>query len=187
SHIDPHDRVAIDTEGDSLHCYREKLCLLQVSLPEGDFLVDPLAGNDLSASADALARKEIILHVADYDLRLLRRALDFRPTRVFDTVIAARLLGGREFSYAALVEKYFGIALAKGSQKANWALRPLSEKMKEYARNDTHYLLELAEKLEKQLIEHDRGEWFWQSCDRAMVLDAIDRERDIEGVWRIRG
>jgi ribonuclease D len=187
SHIDPYGRVAIDTEADSLHCYREKLCLLQVSLPEGDFLVDPLAENELGALADTLARKEIILHGADYDLRLLRRALDFRPTRVFDTVIAARLLGEREFSYAALVEKYFGIALAKGSQKANWGLRPLSEKMEEYARNDTHYLLELAEKLEKQLIEHDRLEWFEQSCERAMASAAIDRERDIEGVWRIRG
>ena len=187
SHIDLHGRVAIDTEADSLHCYREKLCLLQVSLPEGDFLVDPLAENDLGALADTLARKEIILHGADYDLRLLRRALDFRPTRVFDTVIAARLLGVREFSYAALVEKYFGIALPKGSQKANWALRPLSEKMEEYARNDTHYLLELAEKLEKQLIEHERLGWFQQSCERAMVLAAIDRERDMEEVWRIRG
>jgi len=187
SHIDPHDRVAIDTEADSLHCYREKLCLLQVSLPEGDFLVDPLAGNDLSAFADALSRKEIILHGADYDLRLLRRALDFRPTRVFDTVIAARLLGGCEFSYAALVEKYFGIELTKGSQKANWGLRPLSEKMEEYARNDTHYLLALAAKLEKQLIERDRLEWFQQSCERAMVSAAIDRERDMEEIWRIRG
>jgi ribonuclease D len=187
SHIDPHDRVAIDTEADSLHCYREKLCLLQISLPVGDFLVDPLAGNDLSALADALSRKEIVLHGADYDLRLLRRALDFRPTRVFDTVIAARLLGVREFSYAALVEKYFGIELAKGSQKANWALRPLSQKMKEYARNDTHYLLALAEKLEKQLIERDRLEWFQQSCDRAIVSAAVDRERDMEEVWRVRG
>src|SRR5438046_2894687 len=169
SHIDYLDGVGIDTEADSLHCYREKLCLLQVSLPEGDFLVDPLAGNDLSAFADALSRKEIILHGADYDLRLLRRALDFRPTRVFDTVIAARLLGVREFSYAALVEKYFGIELAKGSQKANWALRPLSEKMEEYARNDTHYLLALAEKLEKELIERDRLEWFQQSCERAVI------------------
>ena len=187
SYIDPQNRVAVDTEADSLHCYREKLCLLQVSLPEGDFLVDPLAENDLGALADTLSRKEIVLHGADYDLRLLRRALDFRPTRVFDTVIAARLLGVREFSYAALVEEYFGIALAKGSQKANWALRPLSEKMEEYARNDTHYLLALAAKLEKQLIERDRLEWFQQSCERAMVSAAIDRERDMEEIWRIRG
>jgi ribonuclease D len=73
------DRVAADTEADSLHCYREKLCLLQISLPEGDFLIDPLAGNDLRALATLLATKEIVLHGADYDLRLLRRGLDFRP------------------------------------------------------------------------------------------------------------
>src|SRR5437762_4639988 len=187
SHIDRQDRVAVDTEADSLHCYREKLCLLQISLPEGDFLVDPLAENELGALADALARKEIVLHGADYDLRLLRRALDFRPTRVFDTVIAARLLAVREFSYAALVEKYFGIQLVKGSQKANWALRPLSQKMEEYARNDTHYLLPLAVGLEKQLIERDRFEWFQQSCERAIISAAIDRERDADEAWRIRG
>jgi len=187
SHLDRHNRVAVDTEADSLHCYREKLCLLQVSLPEGDFLVDPLVDNDLAPLADTLARKEIVLHGADYDLRLLRRALNFQPARLFDTVIAARLLGVREFSYAALVEKYFGIQLAKGSQKANWALRPLSTKMEEYARNDTHYLLPLAEKLENQLIERDRFGWFQQSCERAIVLAAIDRERDTEEAWRIRG
>src|SRR6516225_8560047 len=81
SYIDLQNRVAVDTEADSLHCYREKLCLLQLSLPEGDFLVDPLAENHLGALADTLSRKEIVLHGADYDLRLLRRALDFRPTR----------------------------------------------------------------------------------------------------------
>jgi ribonuclease D len=187
SHLDRHDRVAVDTEADSLHCYREKLCLLQVSLREGDFLVDPLVENDLMPLADTLARKEIVLHGADYDLRLLRRALNFQPARLFDTVIAARLLGVREFSYAALVERYFGVQLAKGSQKANWALRPLSPKMEEYARNDTHYLLPLAEKLEKQLIERDRFGWFQESSERAIVSAAIDRERDAEEAWRIRG
>jgi ribonuclease D len=185
--IECNARVAVDTEADSLHCYREKLCLLQVSLREGDFLVDPLVENDLAPLADTLSRKEIVLHGADYDLRLLRRALNFQPARLFDTVIAARLLGVREFSYAALVEKYFGVQLAKGSQKANWALRPLSPKMEEYARNDTHYLLPLAEKLEKQLIERDRFGWFQQSCERAIVSAAIDRERDTQEVWRIRG
>ena len=158
-----------------------------MSLPEGDFLVDPLAGNDLAPLANTLAQKEIVLHGADYDLRLLRRALNFQPAHLFDTVIAARLLGVRGFSYAALVEKYFGIQLAKGSQKANWALRPLSPKMEEYARNDTHYLLPLAEKLEIQLIECGRFGWFQQSCERAIVSAAIDRERDMEEAWRVRG
>ena len=118
---------------------------------------------------------------------MLRRALNFQPAHLFDTVIAARLLGVRGFSYAALVEKYFGIQLAKGSQKANWALRPLSPKMEEYARNDTHYLLPLAEKLEIQLIECGRFGWFQQSCERAIVSAAIDRERDAEEAWRVRG
>src|SRR5207249_10326436 len=87
SHIDPHDRVAIDTEADSLHCYREKLCLLQISIPGHDDIVDPLADVDLAPLQDALSNKEIVLHGADYDLRLLRRNLNFVPERIFDTVI----------------------------------------------------------------------------------------------------
>ena len=185
--LEANDRVAVDTEADSLHCYREKLCLLQISLPQGDFLVDPLAGNDLSALVSALANKEVVLHGADYDLRLLRRGLNFQPGRVFDTMIAARLLGHREFSYAALVERFFGVTLTKGSQKANWALRPLSRQMETYARNDTHYLLPLAQRLESELVARDRLEWFRQSCTRAIELAATDRERSGEEGWRIRG
>jgi ribonuclease D len=185
--IERNDRIGADTEADSLHCYREKLCLLQISLPEGDFLIDPLAGNDLGSLAAVLTRKEIVLHGADYDLRLLRRGLNFRPSRLFDTMIAARLLGHRAFSYAALVEKFFSVELAKGSQKANWALRPLSSQMERYARNDTHYLLPLAQKLESELIERDRLGWFRESCARAIESAAVDRERDGEEAWRVRG
>src|SRR5204862_6912416 len=115
------DRIAVDTEADSLHCYFEKLCLMQLSFGGNDYLVDPLAGFDLAPLADALTKKEIVLQGADFDLRLLRRSLNFVPTRVFDTVIAARLLGIREFSLAALVQRLFGIVLTKGSQKENWA------------------------------------------------------------------
>jgi ribonuclease D len=223
--IKPHDRVAIDTEADSLHCYREKLCLLQISLPDdrrriglsenaspartdaktnvpssrgstsrsenaihqNDFIVDPLADVDLAPLRDALADKEIVLHGADYDLRLLRRNMGFVPKRVFDTVIAARMIGLREFSLAALVKCYFDIELAKGSQKANWAQRPLSERMAEYAINDTRYLLPLAERLEKELESRHRMDWFQQSCQRALDFAAIDRERDLAEAWRISG
>ena len=181
------DRVAIDTEADSLHCYREKLCLLQISVPGGDFIVDPLADVDLAPLRDVLAAKEIVLHGADYDLRLLRRNLNFAPKIIFDTVIAARMIGAREFSYAALVKRYFDIDLTKGSQKANWAQRPLSKKMEEYARNDTRYLLPLAERLEKELESRDRLDWFRQSCQRALELAAIDRERDMSEAWRVSG
>src|SRR5256886_1769857 len=146
SQIDSVDRVAVDTEADSLHCYREKLCLLQVSLPGRDYIVDPLADVDLAPLCTALERKEIVLHGADFDLRLLRRGLNFMPQRIFDTVIGARLLGIREFSLATLVKRYFDVELGKGSQKADWARGPLSARMLEYAMNDTHYLLRLAER-----------------------------------------
>ena len=127
-------RVAIDTEADSLHSYREKLCLLQISVrwigfseddakisaPSAprltsrsesaihrDFIVDPLANIDLAPLCAALANKETVLHGSDFDLRLLQRSLNFAPKQIFDTVIAARLIGIREFSLAALVERYF--------------------------------------------------------------------------------
>ena len=185
--IAPHSRIAIDTEADSLHCYKEKLCLLQISTPQSDAIVDPLADVDLGPLRNALADKEIVLHGADYDLRLLRRNMSFVPTRIFDSVTAARLIGIREFSLAALLKRYFEIELVKGSQKANWAQRPLSARMAEYAINDTHYLLPLAEKLEIELNSRNRMEWFRQSCQRALDQAAIDRERDVDEAWRISG
>jgi ribonuclease D len=181
------DRIAVDTEADSLHCYFEKLCLIQISLPGQDYLIDPLANADLSPLARALTEKEIVLQGADFDLRLLRRSFGFVATRIFDTVIAARLLGIRSFSLAALVEKFFDVTLVKGSQKANWARRPLPRHMAEYAMNDTHYLLPLAEKLEAGLRERGRLDWFRQSCERALEQASVQRLRDDEEAWRISG
>ena len=181
------DRIAVDTEADSLHCYFEKLCLIQLSFDGRDYLVDPLAGFDLSPLATALADKEIVLQGADFDLRLLKRSIDFTAARVFDTGIAARLLGIREFSLAALVERYFGVTLKKGSQKANWAQRPLPREMAQYAINDTHYLLPLANQLEEELQAKGRYEWFQQSCERARLQSAVQRVRDEEEAWRISG
>ena len=181
------DRVAIDTEADSLHCYFEKLCLVQMSFNGSDHLIDPLAGFDLAPLATALAGKEIVLQGADFDLRLLRRSFNFTADRVFDTVIAARLLGIRAFSLAALVERYFGVTLVKGSQKANWAQRPLPKAMADYAINDTHYLLPLSDYLEEELREKGRYDWFQQSCERARVQASVERVRDEEEAWRITG
>ncbi len=185
--IESVDRVAVDTEADSLHCYREKLCLLQVSLPGCDYIVDPLADVDLTPLGTALEQKEIVLHGADFDLRLLRRGLNFAAQCIFDTVIGARLLGIREFSLAALVKRYFDVELGKGSQKANWARRPLSARMLEYAMNDTHYLLPLVERLESQLKQFHRIDWLRQSCQRAVEQAAVERARDKDELWRIRG
>ena len=209
--IEPADRVAVDTEADSLHSYREKLCLLQISVPAPDavagvsdagqsvspgnesartvcdHIVDPLANIDLEPLRRALETRQIVLHGADYDLRMLRRGLNLAASKIFDTLIAARLLGIREFSLAALVKRYFGLTLLKGSQKANWAQRPLPARMAEYAINDVHYLLPLAEKLKAELVRHERWDWLRQSCQRAIEQAAVARTRDQDERWRIRG
>lgn len=183
----PHDRVAVDTEADSLHCYFEKLCLIQMAVPGSNWLIDPLAGLDLAPLFQSWAGKEIILHGADYDLRLLRRVGFAGPTRVFDTMIAARLIGVTEFSLAALIERFFGEKLAKASQKANWALRPLPEVMLDYALKDTKYLHQIAEIFEADLDRLGRRHWFEQCCERAIQSAAIDKERSEEEAWRISG
>src|SRR5256714_13339845 len=192
--IDAADRVALDTEADSLHSYREKLCLLQISVPAAvsargynDFIVDPLAGLDLEPLRQALEPREIVLHGADYDLRMLQRGLNFTAHTIFDTLIAARLLGIREFSLAALVKRYFGLELPKGSQKADWAKRPLPARMAEYAINDARYLLPLAEKLEAELDSYQRGDWLRQSCQRAIEQAAMARVRKNDESWRVGG
>ncbi|HEY1582309.1 MAG TPA: hypothetical protein VGF73_04325 [Chthoniobacterales bacterium] len=180
-------RIAVDTEADSLHCYFEKLCLIQLTFDGEDLLVDPLAPVDLQPLCTLLAQKEIVLQGMDFDLRLLRRSFDFPVRDVFDTVIAARMLGLSEFSYAALVQQYFGVTLAKGSQKANWARRPLPPAMRAYAKNDTHYLLPLASRMEEQMEALGRMQWFRQSCERALAQTLILRERDPNDAWRITG
>jgi ribonuclease D len=183
----PHDRIAVDTEADSLHCYFEKLCLVQISVPGTDLLIDPLARVDLSSLWAAWAGKELLFHGADYDLRLLRRTGCPMPTRIFDTMLAARLCGIEGFSYAALVERYVGLKIAKASQKANWASRPLSAQMLDYAVNDTRHLALIAGILEAELNRLGRTRWFEESCDRAIRSSEADKEIDPEQLWRIPG
>ncbi|HXG46551.1 MAG TPA: ribonuclease D, partial [Methylomirabilota bacterium] len=179
--------VAIDTEADSLHAYPEKLCLVQISVASGDFLIDPLARMDVAPLLSALHGHELILHGADYDLRLLRKTYGFQPTSIFDTMTAARLLGAREFGYGHLVAKHLGTTLEKGPQKANWARRPLTPRMEAYARNDTHYLHALADLLRRQLIETGRLPWHQQVCAQLIADSAEVRAPDPETIWRVKG
>jgi ribonuclease D len=185
--LTPLTRIALDTEADSLHSYFEKLCLIQISTAHENLLVDPLAEFSLQPLYQVLARKRLVLHGADYDLRMLHRAGQFAPADIFDTMIAARLCGYQELGLAALVAKHFGVKLSKASQKANWALRPLSNQMIEYAINDTKYLLPLAEILETELLRLDRWEWFSESCDRMIAAASEPRGRDEGKAWRIPG
>ncbi len=181
------DWVAIDTEADSLHAYPEKLCLIQLTTVEGDRLVDPLAKIDLAPIWPELKKHQLIFHGADYDLRLLRKGHGFVPNRIFDTMLAGRLLGEREFGLGSLVKKHLGIVMEKGSQKADWARRPLTEKMESYARADTRHLKALSDILREQLREKNRLAWLEQSCDRLIAECAIPTAHEPDLVWRIKG
>jgi ribonuclease D len=179
--------AGLDTEADSLHAYPEKLCLIQLSLPGADELIDPLAGLDLARLLQSLQSKPLFFHGADYDLRLLYRTYQFVPEAVFDTMWAARLLGVSEFSLRDLVCQHLGIALEKGPQKLNWALRPLPERMARYALNDTRHLQSLAELLQNGLREKDRLEWHAEICAKVIRESTRAREVDPESLWRIKG
>ncbi len=179
--------VSLDTEADSLHAYPEKVCLIQISIVGQDRLVDPLAKITLDPLLDALNAHELIMHGADYDLRLLEKHHEFIPSSIFDTMLAARLLGERQFGLSALVEKFLGIKLDKGSQKANWAQRPLTERMEKYARADTHHLKPLADKLRSELADKKRLAWHQEFCTRLIENCTRPQAPDLDSQWRIKG
>ncbi len=119
------ERIALDTEADSLHHYFEKICLIQLSFHGEDYLLDPLSKIDLSQFLNVLSTKPLIIHGADYDLRMLRTSFGFRPQReVFDTMLAAQILGYEQFGLAALIHRYLDTTVTKQGQKSDWSLRP---------------------------------------------------------------
>lgn len=127
------------------------------------------------------------MHGADYDLRLLEKHHQFTPSAIFDTMLAARLLGERLFGLSSLVGKFLGVKLDKGSQKADWAKRPLTERMEQYARNDTHHLKPLADRLKSELVSKNRLSWHQESC--AQLIEDCTRPQTVDAdfVWRIKG
>ena len=180
-------RVALDTEADSLHSYREKLCLIQMGVAERKALVDPLGIADLTPLLRFLDRAEIWVHGADLDMTLMRRTFGHIPERIFDTQVAARLCGERQFGLAHLVESKFGVALSKQSQRADWGRRPLTERMIEYALNDVHFIIPLADMFLGRLRELGREDWFLQSCEDARQSVLHRPPPDPDEMWRIAG
>lgn len=181
------DWIAVDTEADSLHAYPEKVCLIQISTGAGDRLVDPLADIDVDSLLQALSGHQLIMHAADYDMRLFYKHHRFTPSSIFDTMLAARLLGYREFGLGALVENILGVKLDKGPQKADWARRPLTERMETYARNDTHHLKRIANHLTRELTDKQRLDWHSESCTRLIAECSRPAPDASDTVWRIKG
>ena len=120
--------VAVDTESNSLHAYRERVCLIQFSIPTADYVVDPISLPDLSSVAPLFANpdQQKVLHDAKGDIACLRRDYDFAFANVFDTMIAARTLGWSQVGLAAILDTQFGVTLNKKYQRADWKRRPLT-------------------------------------------------------------
>lgn len=152
-------RIAVDTESNSLHAFREQVCLIQFSTPDKDYLVDPLVLSDVNALAPlfADARIEKIFHAAEYDLVCMRRDFGFVFANIFDTMQAERILGYEKVGLDAALEKFFGVTVNKRFQKADWGARPLAPDLLEYARFDTRYLIPLRDLLQAELVA--MGRW----------------------------
>jgi ribonuclease D len=153
-----HDSVAIDTESDSLYAYREKVCLIQLSIPGADFLIDPLAPIDLQPLAPLLADAMVqkVFHAAEYDVMCLRRDFGFTFHNLFDTMWAARILGWKRVGLGDILQEQFGVTLDKKWQRHNWGKRPIEPAALSYAQFDTHYLLRLRDVQLRELQHTDR-------------------------------
>jgi ribonuclease D len=164
--------LALDTEASSFHRYQERVCLVQLSDRERTLLVDPLAITDLAPLGTMLAdpAMQVVIHDADYDLRILAKYHRIRVENVFDTLVAAELLNEPEIGLAALLLKYQGVKVDKKFQKADWSERPLPAPMLDYAAGDTANLIALRDILEEKLHEKDR--WTWAEEEFALLTDA---------------
>jgi ribonuclease D len=166
--------LAVDTESNSLYAYHEQVCLIQFSTEEQDYLVDPLALEDLSPLEPIFSDPGIekVFHAAEYDLICLKRDFGFSFVNLFDTMIAASILGLEQVGLGSLLEQEFNVKLDKRYQRANWGQRPLPDHLLNYARLDTHYLIALRNGLKKELEEQDR--WALADEDFLRLCNAGD-------------
>jgi ribonuclease D len=183
-------RAAVDTESNSMHAYRERVCLVQISIPGTDYLVDPFALTDLSILSAFLEdpTREKVFHAAEYDLLCLRRDFGFHIRGLFDTHAAIRALGVKECGLDSLLSTEFGVRLDKRMQRADWGKRPLPDRQLEYARFDTHYLLPLRDRLAARI---DAAGWSEELRDEFLRLEGIPdlapEGEEGDPFWRIRG
>ncbi|HUF28493.1 MAG TPA: HRDC domain-containing protein [Gemmatimonadaceae bacterium] len=160
--------VALDTEGASFHRFVDRIYLLQLSTRERTAVIDPLPIGTPPALGAMLedAATEVVIHDADYDLRLLHQDYGWHVRNIFDTRIAAQLLGLKAFGLAALLERYFELKLEKKHQRADWSMRPLTRDMLEYAAQDTMHLLPLRDRLREALERAGRLDWATEEFGR---------------------
>jgi len=181
--------IAVDTEADAFFSYHQKLCLVQITAGGRDWLVDPLADLDLSPMGEMLADPERIklLHDAEFDILLLGALHEFRLEGLFDTRVAAAVLGSNSPGLANVISARFDVQLDKSMQRSDWSKRPLSDKQIDYARLDTHYLPELYEQLYAECVERDRLMIVESECRRLEKLRPVQVEVQPNDFVKVKG
>jgi ribonuclease D len=183
--IDQDSEVVMDTEADNMYRFRVRVCLLQFYVCGEVFLVDALAPIDLNPLWSRLAKKHLVMHGSDFDLRLLSDFCQFRAKSLFDTMFAAQLLGRSRIGLASLIEDNFGVKLDKDGQKANWSKRPITQKLLDYAALDVWYLPALRDILTRELKRLGRTEWMEQQCQAQIDAGVTGFSPPDENDWRI--
>ncbi len=183
------DRLAFDTESNGFYAHTEKVCLIQISSPTEDFIVDPIAFKDISALAPLFADPGIekLFHAGEYDVLCLKRDYGFTFANLYDTMIAARILGTKELGLAAAIERHFGFVISKKLQRADWGKRPLTHEMLRYAQGDTHFLMRLADIQKKLLEEKGRMADAKESFADLAALEPNLKTFDQDGFWKLVG
>lgn len=183
----PH--LAVDTESNSLFAYQEQVCMIQFSTESSDYLVDPLAISDLSPLEPIFSdpRTEKIFHAAEYDIICLKRDFGYHFVNIFDTMVAARILGRPAVGLGSVLEAEFAIQLDKRYQRANWGLRPLPPAQKAYARYDSHYLIALRDRLYAGLVEMGRWELAQEDFNRLCQTPIPNGDHPVDACWRLAG
>lgn len=168
--------LAIDTESNGLHAYQEQVCLLQVSTQDADYLVDPLALESVEPLGEIFTNPDIekVFHAAEYDLICLKRDFDIEVANLFDTRWAVRVLGYKGDGLDRLLAEKFNVQVNKKYQKANWAMRPLSQEQTSYARLDTHYLIPLRHMLRAELEARGLWQLAYEDFQRACQVEIPD-------------
>ncbi|MBC7895793.1 MAG: ribonuclease D [Cytophagaceae bacterium] len=180
--------IAVDTEGASYHRFVDRIYLLQLSTATHHAIIDPLRVPGLARLGALLEDPavEVVFHDADYDLRLLHQDYGWRVTNMFDTRVAAQLLGIKAFGLAALLEQNFGVKLDKKHQRADWSMRPLPADMLDYAAQDTLHLIDLSERMRVALEK--KGRWHWaQEEFKRLEGTQWDAEDAQTGFLRLKG
>ena len=188
-----HDRLGVDTEFMRERTFFAELSLVQISTGADVYCVDPLTGNDMQAFWEALVARTWVVHSARQDIEVIYQLANLMPSALFDTQVAAGLVGlAPQVGYAGLVKELFDVDIPKAHTRADWSKRPLADALLQYAAEDVQYLLPAYERLAELLEQKGRLDWAVE--DSALLLDsalydvdpslAIDR---LKGARNLRG